>query len=115
VWFKRGELVNAEQAFLAAVKEYPYAPALNGIGFVAFRRGHYAVAETWFTKAIEAKATYKFAWYNRALMRTQLKKYDAALADVEEALHLDPDWKMAVDLREKIEGRLAKRRENTEP
>ena len=75
---------------------------------LAFQRGYslhieskYLEAAEAYSEAIELDPTDADVWHNRAQCYWDLKKYDAAISDVNEALRLNPDNSDTLQLRER--------------
>ena len=90
---------------IAAVYPWPFLyPAMKGWGrfeqaIVALRRGDPVQAERDFTQAYELGYRNEYLFYNRALARQSQKRFAEAVADIDSALVLKPDWSDAFHLR----------------
>jgi tetratricopeptide (TPR) repeat protein len=60
-------------------------------GDAAYKTGHYDVAITKYTEAIEKNPKNGNAYTDRALVYKEKKEYDKAIADFNEALRLKPE------------------------
>ena len=63
----------------------------QGVGL--FSEGQYSNASSKFDQAIEIKANFPKAYYNRALCYIELKDLSSALTDLGSAITLDPNAK----------------------
>ena len=59
-------------------------------------------AESFFTAAIQADSRRAFPYLMRAAVRTHLKQFDRAMADLDEVLRLDPGCTAALDARAEL-------------
>jgi len=75
------------------------ASAINSKGFRQAKKGNYATAIKFFTKAVQIDQYFTDAWYNRALAYSKLKEYSRAIEDYTKAIDLRPHFKMAYNNR----------------
>ena len=94
VWFSQERYDLAEQAFeLSAESDAPQENLYFYMGVCRFSQDDYAAAADYFTKSIELGQTAERCVYNRGLCYLQLKQYDIAREDLENAAAqtTDPD------------------------
>ena len=94
-----GDFETASKYFGRAVKanlgQERLIPALNNYCAVEYALGRYESAETVCSQAIGEDRRYWRAFVNRANARSELGKLEAAKADYEKALDINPDSKIA--------------------
>jgi len=72
------------------IEDKKKALKLKEIGNDLFKKKEYAVAEKFYTEALELNLDSRPVWTNRAICRNTMKKYEDALADCLSALSIDP-------------------------
>jgi tetratricopeptide (TPR) repeat protein/transglutaminase-like putative cysteine protease len=95
VW--KGKFEDAERDFAAVeAKDQSNSVDLRGHGLLAEFKGDCDKAVDYFTRSLASEPGSNFAIGHRAECEASLSKFDAALADSQEALTHDPSW---MDLR----------------
>lgn len=99
-YLRRGELLNAEQAYQEALQDYMQVLylepknyfAMLGIGLSYMGMQQYNMANDWFTNAIKIDAQNAYGYIKRAEARFYTGSTQAALSDIEQAILLDPKF-----------------------
>lgn len=102
VFFQRGYLEQAEASFQIAFRDDPEsAEALYGIGSVYLDQQKLAEAHQCFQRVLKLRASYPdtlaHAWNNLGLLAGREGKTTEAIDDFQEALHLSPDHRAALN------------------
>lgn len=71
------------------------ADELKQQGNTAFKEKHYALAQQFYTKALDVDPTNPQLWGNRAFAAIRLEEFGSAIADASKALELDPKYAKA--------------------
>ncbi len=91
-WFlRKGDLSAAQAAFTLSLESAATAPALDGLGCVAFRSARVSEAELFFARAIDLDPDYGRAKANLALLYEQLGRTRDAEELYGGALGLSPE------------------------
>jgi tetratricopeptide (TPR) repeat protein len=93
-----GKLDEAESHYRAALRKKPNAETYNGLGFVLAREGRLDDAVAQYRKAIEADATYTFAYNNLADTLKKQGKLEEAAKYYERSLAQTPSAAVHNDL-----------------
>lgn len=99
-WFRRGELLNAEQAYQEALQDYMQVLylepknyfAMMGIGLSYMGMQQFNMANDWFTNAIKMDGQNAYGYTKRAEARFYAGSTQAASSDIEQAILLDPKF-----------------------
>jgi len=87
---RQAELDRAESAFSLALQITPFAPALDGLGCVAFMRGDFPRAERYFIEAYNLDSTYNNPLANLALVYEAQGRYSQARMMYQRAINTEP-------------------------
>ncbi|KAL4433050.1 hypothetical protein ABPG77_006477 [Micractinium sp. CCAP 211/92] len=71
------------------------ADELKQQGNTAFKEKHYALAQQFYTKALDEDPANPQLWANRAFAAIRLEEFGSAIADASKALELDPKYAKA--------------------
>lgn len=99
-YMRRGELLNAEQAYQEALQDYMQVLylepknyfAMMGIGLSYMGMQQFNMANDWFTNAIKMDGQNAYGYTKRAEARFYAGSTPAAQSDVEQAILLDPKF-----------------------
>jgi len=95
--YSKGEMVKASEQFEKAAAEYPhYARAYEMLGVLAMKQSDRVKARDFFSKSMEADATFVPAYVDAARMDLQEQQYAAAESLLTKAISLNPSSPEAV-------------------
>jgi tetratricopeptide (TPR) repeat protein len=87
-----GKLDEAAKAYRKALEAAPnWAPAVNGLGSVLFKKGQSVEAIALFKSATEADADFKLAWFNLGYAARKAGDFATAVRAYERYTQLDPN------------------------
>ncbi len=96
--------VYAETGAMNARGFYPVG--LNQLGRAILCRGRAAEALGYFERTLDLLPEHREAWLNMAIAHRELGDYEAAMAAVDKALEIAPDYEKAMVAREVIQGEM---------
>lgn len=98
VWYARGRIYQQQQRYLEAkaaleesVRLHPSVEAYNALGDVLAELGDIGAAIECYTATLQIDGKNHHAWRERSKLQLRSKQPDHALADIDQALMLDPD------------------------
>lgn len=88
---------RADSLLNVAVQLEPNAAIYNDLGKLAYDQAHYIEAQSWFQQSIAADSSFATAYYNLALVETELNQLDSARQRLQIYLELEDheDWRRA--------------------